>query len=110
VAVGGTNGFRRRRRRRRSKLLREIYIAMTCNIATSTAARCFQESDPLAVALCEGARPAVWFDLMLDELAASRVVSGSAGAPALGRPSTPTVASLEVQALMADTHLPPRMV
>ena len=47
---------------------------------------------------------------MLDELIASLVVSRSAGAIAFGRPSTPTVASLEVQASLTDTCSPPRMV
>ena len=107
---GGTNGFRRRRRRCRSKLPREIYIATTGNVATSTIARCSQESDPLVVALREGARPPVWVDPMLDELAASLVVSRSTGAPALWRPFTQTTASLEVQASLADTRSSPRMV
>ena len=48
--------------------------------------------------------------VVVDELAASLVVSRSVGALALGSPSTPTVASLEVQASLVDTHLPPRMV
>jgi hypothetical protein len=47
---------------------------------------------------------------MLDELAASLVVSRSAGAPALGRPSTLTVASLEAQASLVDNCSSPRMV
>jgi hypothetical protein len=47
---------------------------------------------------------------MRNELAASLVVSRSAGAPALERPSTLTVASLEAQASLADTRSPPRMV
>jgi hypothetical protein len=78
------------------------------SVFTSTATRCSQESDLLA--LWEDARPPIWVDPMLDELAASLVVSRSAGTPALGRPSTPTAASLEVQALMADTCSPPRMI
>jgi len=70
----------------------------------------FKESDPLAVALCEGAGPPIWVDPMLDELAASLVVSRSAGAQAFERPSTLTSASLEVQTFLADTYSPQRMV
>jgi hypothetical protein len=66
-------------------------------------------TDPLALALCEGAGPPVWVDPMLDELAASLVVSWSTGASVL-HPSTPTVASLEAQAALADSRSPPRMV
>jgi hypothetical protein len=57
MAAGGTNGIRRRRRRCRSKLPREIINAAINNVATSIAARCSHESDPLAVVLCESAGP-----------------------------------------------------
>ena len=96
MAVGGTNGLHQRRQRRQSKLPREINIASTGNVATSTVARCSQESGPLMVALYEGTGPPIWVDPMLDELIASLVVSRSVGAPALGRLSTATAASLEV--------------
>jgi hypothetical protein len=48
------------------------------NAATST--------DPLMLALCDGAGPPIWVDPMLDELAASLVASWSMGALVL-RPS-----------------------
>ena len=63
---------------------------------TSTASRCFLEPNPLVEALCESAGPLAWFvsiDLMLDELAASLVMS---------RPAV-TPAPQEVQALLVDT-------
>jgi hypothetical protein len=83
---------------------------MTDNIAASAATRCSHESDPLVVALCEATGPPIWVNLMLGELAASLVVSQSEGAPTLGRPLTPTVASLEAQSSLADTRSPPWMV
>jgi hypothetical protein len=62
------------------------------------------------VALCEGSGPPIWVDPMLDELPASLVISRSVGASTFGRPSTPPTAPLEVQALLADSRSPPRMV
>jgi len=53
----------------------------------STVARGFLEPDPLAEELCEGAGPPIWLvsvDPMLDELAASLVVSRPAVTPAPG--------------------------
>jgi hypothetical protein len=89
---------------------REVDVAVTGNVASATVTCCPQEPDPLAVALCEGTEPPVWVDPMFDELAASLVVSRSVGASTLGHPSTPPAAPLVAQALLADTHSPPRMV
>jgi hypothetical protein len=75
----------------------------------STAARYFLEPDPLAEALCEGARPLAWvfsIDPMLDELAASLVASRQAVTPAPGCLQAATTASQEVQASLVDTHPP----
>lgn len=60
------------------------------DLATTLAAtRCFPELDPLVAMLCEGAGPPAWVDPMLDELAASLVMSRPTGAPVHGSPSTP---------------------
>ena len=78
--------------------------------ASSIVACCPQEPDPLDVALCEGIGPPTWVDPMLDKLDASLqlaalfIVNRSVGASALGRPSTPPVALLGVQALLVDVR------
>jgi hypothetical protein len=82
VVGGGTNDPRRRCRQRWSKLPREVDVAVTGNVASSTVTCCPQEPDPLAVALCGGTVPPVWVDPMFDELASSLVVSPSVGASA----------------------------
>lgn len=114
---GGHLWHRRRRRRRLSKPAGDISISATAdytdNTATSAAARCFPEPNPLAVALCERARPPVWVfsvDLMLDELAVSLVVSRPTGAPTSGCPSTPAIASQEVQTSLVNTRWDPMVL
>ena len=68
-----------RRRRRRSKPARDISKGALADNATSSATiLCFLELDPLALALCASVGPPAWvvsFDPMLEELAASLVVS-----------------------------------
>jgi hypothetical protein len=81
--------------------MREINIVVTPDYADNAAT----SADPLALALREGARPPVWIDPMLDEIAAFLVASRSTGTPVL-RPSTP----LEALAALADTRSPPRLV
>ena len=56
---------------------RAATMGSEADVATSTAARCSHESDLLTVVLCEGAGPPVWVDPMLEELAASLVMSRS---------------------------------
>jgi hypothetical protein len=99
---GGANSARRRCRRRRSKLLRKVNAVGPLDYADNIV-------DPLALALCEGARSPIWVDPMLDELNASLVVSWPTGA-SVRRPSPLTAASLEAQAALADTRSPPRVV
>ena len=79
--VVGADGRRRRRRRRKtmSKVIGTGAPAdHTDNAPTSTTALSFPEPDPVALALCVSAGPpalVISFDPMLEELAASLVVS-----------------------------------
>jgi hypothetical protein len=75
--------------------------------ATSAAAvaRCFPRPDPPVVELCACEGPLAWVDPMLEKLAASLVVSPSAGAPASGCSTVPAAAS-GVDASLADTCSP----
>jgi hypothetical protein len=114
--VGCADGSRRRwRRHRRHRGQAATDISMgapvdyTGDASASTAARCFLEPDPLAEALCVGAGPPaglVLIDPMLDELAASLVVSRPAVAPALGCLHAAATVSQEVQASLVDTCSP----
>ena len=88
--VGGAGRGRRQHRRRKTKP-KVIGTGAPADHAdkapTSTAALCFPEPDPLALALCVSAGPpalVVSFDPMLEELAASLVVSCTLEAASLG--------------------------
>ena len=70
------------------------------NAATSTTALCFLEPDPLVLALCASAGPPAWvisFDPMLEDLAASLVMSRPASEPVPGCQPTLEAASLRIE-------------
>ena len=110
-AVGGAGGRRRQHRRRKTKP-KAIGTGAPADHAdrapTSTAALSFPEPDPVALALCVSAGPpalVISFDPMLEELAASLVVSRPM------RAATPeclpaTTAPQEVEAPVLDTCSP----
>ena len=123
-AVGVVGGVGRRRRRRRQRARSkdsgsgapadQASLPPTTTAFdfahSSTIACCPLELDPLDVVLCEGTGTPTWVDPMLDKLDASLqlaalfIVNRSVGASALGRPSTPPVALLGVQALLVDVR------
>ena len=98
-----------RRRRRWSKPARDISRGTPADNATSSATiLCFLEPDPLALALCASTGPPVWvgsFDPMLEELAASLVVSRpmSAATPECLPTQATAAAPQEVEALVVDS-------
>lgn len=73
------------------------------NDATAAAACYFPEPDMLALELCVCAGPPVWVDLMLEELAASLVMSAppAAEAPAPGCSLVPVAQEVDVSLLDA---------
>jgi hypothetical protein len=77
----------------------------TNNVATAAAARCFPELDPLVLELRASMETPAWVELMLEEPAASLVVS-LAGAPAPGSPPVSAVASQDADASRVDTRSP----
>lgn len=89
----------------RPKLGRAVRLRRQgCDLAAAVA-HCFPGPDPLVVELCACEAPPAWVDPMLKELAASLVMSPSAGAPAPGR-STVLAAASEVDASLTDTCSP----
>jgi len=92
-SVVPTSGGQRHQRRRR--LGRLAPAAPTApGEASTAAAACFPEPDPLVLEPCAGAGPPAWVDPMLEELTASLVVSRPAGPTTPWCPTTPAGASL----------------
>jgi hypothetical protein len=76
---------------------------------TSIVALCFPEPDPLALALCVSARPptlVVSFDPMLEELAASLVMSRTLEAASLGFEETSLAPATPLPQLQLVQELP----
>jgi hypothetical protein len=76
------------------------------NAATSAITLNFPELDPLVSAMCASTGPPAWVisvDPMLEELAASLIMSWPARTPTLGCLPTQAVASQEVEAPLVNT-------
>ena len=111
--VPASGDQRHQRRRRLGRLARAAPTAP--GEASTAAAACFPEPDPLVLEPCAGAGPPAWVDPMLEELTASLVATRPAGPTTPCCPTTPAGASLTTVSPPLSPELempqvtPPRM-